>query len=99
MRTVEVELKHAGTLYRARYRVSFRDDSDKAMAVMRLRPGKSPKAQAISCPEARAAIGAALAQLPAKTPKTVTRRDPSAADKPYAALAALARAPRQREVA
>jgi hypothetical protein len=99
MRTVEVELQHAGTLYRARYRVSFRDDSDKAMAVMRLCAGKSPKAQAISCPEARAAVSAALAQLPAKAPKPVTRRDPSAADKPYAALEALARAPRQKETA
>lgn len=71
MRTVEVELKHAGTLHRARYRVSFRDDSDKAMAVMRLRAGKSPKAQAITCPEARDAIAVAVAMLP---PRPVAKR-------------------------
>ena len=99
MRTVTVDLIRPGALARVTYCVSFRDDSDKAMAVMRLRIGKGPKAQAISCPEARAAVSAALAQLPAKAPKPVTRRDPSAADEPYAALEALARSPRQKETA
>ena len=99
MRTIEVELKHAGTLYRARYRVSFRDDGDKPMAVMRLRIGKSPRAQAITCHEARAAIAAAIAQLPAKAPAPTRPRDRTMADRPYAALEALARSPRQKETA
>ena len=97
MRTIEVELKHAGTLYRAIYRVAFRDDSARAMSVMRLRPGKSPKAQAITCPEARAAIAAALAQI--ATPAPIKPRDPAAADKPYAALERLARIQPQKELA
>ena len=97
MRTIEVELKPAGTLYRARYRVAFRDDSDRAMSVMRLRPGKSAKAQAITSPEARAAIAAALAQI--ATPAPIKPRDPAAEDKPYAALERLARIQPHKETA
>ena len=52
MRTVTVDLIRPGALARVTYCVSFRDDSDKAMAVMRLRIGKSQKAQAITCPVA-----------------------------------------------
>lgn len=71
MRTVTVDLVPAGALARATYRVSFRDDGDKAMAVMRLRAGKNPKAHAITCPEARAAVAAAVALLP---PRPVSKR-------------------------
>ena len=107
MRTLTVTLNDLGELPRAKYaalpalvyRVAFRDDSDRAMSVMRLRPGKSAKAQAITCPEARAAIAAALAQIATPAPASIKPRDPAAADKPYSALERLARIQPQKELA
>jgi hypothetical protein len=57
MRCVTVEIRGG------EFRVAFRDKSTHAMAVTRLKPGKYPKAIAISSTQARAAISAAHKEI------------------------------------
>ena len=110
MRTVTVIFNDLGELPRAKYaalpapvyRVAFNDDEVRPRAVTRIWPGTRPgmrmwKSIAITCPEARAAIAAALAQI--ATPAPIKPRDPAAADKPYAALERLARIQPHKETA
>ena len=106
MRTVTVILNDLGDLPRAKYaalpapvyRVAFNDGAGRPRAVTRIWPGtRKWKGIAITSPEARAAIAAALAQI--ATPAPIKPRDPAAEDKPYAALERLARIQPQKETA
>lgn len=68
MRRTEVTLPAIGHSPGGRYRVAFQDDADRAMAVTRVRDGRQARAIAITSPEARAAIAAALAAMPRTKP-------------------------------
>ena len=108
MRTVTVIFNDLGELPRAKYaalpapvyRVAFDGDAGRPRAVTRIWPGtRKWKGIAITSPEARAAIAAALAQIATPAPASIKPRDPAAADKPYAALERLARIQPQKETA